>query len=394
MEKITTLIKSIDQKNLTGDQKKYFKLLQDIENLEKEKLDRYSFYQTLLKKFQNNVIPIFKTNAKLSYETAKLLHVTYSKLKVSNKTRQQCEDLIPMLMDKYFEFFPKDEASLDIMNTWRKENSFNYDYKAEERISVKNAIKDQFEIDIEDEDCDIDFQDPESLKSFFSKYAEQIRQKQEEKKENWNNRTKSKKEVIKEEKEKLDKRNIREIYIGLAKVLHPDKAKNDEERERNEPIMKLVTEAYENNDIITLMSLEVKYNKLSENDFLNLESGKVKSFIASLTSQKKILSQAIENVVNDPSFRSIRKYASYGTMSQSIKNLDYDIAALKKNADFLRQNNKVLSHINHKIDFLRYVEHLHNQFYDAFDMEESELPFGYEEEYSSKKKKRGSKKKR
>jgi hypothetical protein len=395
MSKITSIIKTIDQSTLNADQKKYFKLLEEIE-------ERHLFYLNLLKKFNDHILPLSKSNARLCKEAAILLHDKNSNLKVSSKNLSQCRDLIPMLLDKYYEFFPKDEQTTEIYKQWKNEQSLVEEESLNEMMKafMRTSIKNQFDIDIDEEDFDLNMEDPESMKQFYTKYGDAIEEKKKEQQEKWENRTKTKKESLREAKEKVGKRNIREIYIGLAKQLHPDKARNPEEVERNEIAMKLVTEAYDNNDIIALMNLEFKYLKYSETDILKLESKKIKSFINSLSQQKKILSKSVENVGNDPSFKPIWHYSNVGSTTQSLRLFDHDFAALKNNDDFLRDYNKKLKLISHKTDFKKFVEYLHDQFSDDFEddfFSDSMFQNNYddyevEDQYNTKRKSKKNKK--
>jgi hypothetical protein len=374
MAKITSLIKSVDQQTLNADQKKYFKLLEDIEKLSKDKEDRHEFYLGLLNKYHAHIEPIIKANALAYKEMAVMIAEGSNKVKVSNKTIELCEDLIPMLIEKYHEQFPEDETTKELYENWAEERSM-YEEDEDEaldifgKIFMRKKIKDNFGIDIDPDDFDIDLNDPESYKKFHEKYGEEIKNKQQAEQEKWDNRKKTKKEIANEAKEKADKRNIREIYIGLAKQLHPDKASNEAQRERNEAAMKLITEAYENNDIITLLNLEIKYLNYNETDLLSLGKDKIKSFINVLTDQKRKLTNQFEMVKTHPTFQEIYKYISDSAPNYSLKLFDQDFAAYKNNNAFLRSNLDKLKRIDNKSAYQKFVSFLHEQFEDEFEDE-------------------------
>lgn len=50
-------------------------------------------------------------------------------------------------------------------------------------------------------------------------------------------------------------KHLRKLYLKLAKIYHPDKARTDKEREKNERMMSLINRAYEEKDVLTLQRL-------------------------------------------------------------------------------------------------------------------------------------------
>ena len=55
--------------------------------------------------------------------------------------------------------------------------------------------------------------------------------------------------------DKTTTKQLRKLYLKLAKIYHPDKSENDAQREKNERMMSLINRAYEENDILTLERL-------------------------------------------------------------------------------------------------------------------------------------------
>jgi len=63
-----------------------------------------------------------------------------------------------------------------------------------------------------------------------------------------------------------EKKNIRKVFLNLSKKFHPDKAKSDEEAIEYHAVMQKINEAYQNNDIETLLEMERLY-LMEEPDF-------------------------------------------------------------------------------------------------------------------------------
>jgi len=58
-----------------------------------------------------------------------------------------------------------------------------------------------------------------------------------------------------EEPDKATTKQLRKLYLKLAKIYHPDKSENEEERQKNERMMSLINRAYEEKDVLTLERL-------------------------------------------------------------------------------------------------------------------------------------------
>lgn len=52
------------------------------------------------------------------------------------------------------------------------------------------------------------------------------------------------------------RRSLRDLFRSLARAIHPDQARQDDERERRTEVMKQVTRAYEDGDLARLIELE------------------------------------------------------------------------------------------------------------------------------------------
>lgn len=66
--------------------------------------------------------------------------------------------------------------------------------------------------------------------------------------------------------------SIRSIYISLVKKLHPDKEPDENEKIRKTEVVKQLTEAYENKDLLSLLLLQSKYQISKEKDLKDLRS--------------------------------------------------------------------------------------------------------------------------
>ncbi|MDD3266215.1 MAG: J domain-containing protein [Burkholderiales bacterium] len=108
-------------------------------------------------------------------------------------------------------------------------------------------------------------------------------------------KTKRKKSVvIPEENEDAKNKSLKDIYRQLAKELHPDRLSHDEDGIYKSELMKQVNVAYEKQDLITLLEVQLKIEQADQKDINSLAFEKLQHFNAIL---KKQLSEA-DNELN------------------------------------------------------------------------------------------------
>jgi len=73
-------------------------------------------------------------------------------------------------------------------------------------------------------------------------------------------------EPFKVQPDEKEKKNIRKVFLNLSKKFHPDKAKDSTQAEEYHSVMQKINEAYQNNDIETLLEMERMYIR-EEPDF-------------------------------------------------------------------------------------------------------------------------------
>jgi FtsZ-binding cell division protein ZapB len=360
MSDLTQLIQSQQKENLNTTQKKYFQLIEEIEEIKKEKDLEELFLNQLLNKYTNFLKPLIEENCHACKNMAITIDKMVDQFKLPNRTFNQCGRLINFLLSTYHKEFAPDGITKRISETWSHLEDSNAAYEKEvEEINFRKSVKKQFNIDL---DPAFDFSDPNAIDNFFEQYREEINEANRIKQESQKSKKKTKKELVREENEKLEKRTTREIYIGLAKILHPDRATNDEDRLAKEEAMKQATDAYERNDVIALLQLEIKYFKYDAQDLLKLSKDKINHLINSLKSQKNNLKSEVDQIKLKPLFRPIAVYATAPSKSSRLKLFDDDFAAIKQNNKAFQLIMNDLQTIYHKNDFKHIMDHIFPMF--------------------------------
>ncbi|MDX2306349.1 MAG: hypothetical protein NW226_26305 [Microscillaceae bacterium] len=156
-----------------------------------------------------------------------------------------------------------DQYAVDTYEEYQQEQKeFN-------KMMTQSYMKNFYGIDVNPEEFG-DLDEPENFFRFKAKVEEQIQQKEEERKKYRKEPKKTQKQLEKEKIQEEETKNInksaRTIYTELAKELHPDLESDEFERDRKTELMKEVTNAYNKNDLYTLLRLQLEYlgNKITK----------------------------------------------------------------------------------------------------------------------------------
>jgi|JI7StandDraft_1071085.scaffolds.fasta_scaffold18885_5 hypothetical protein len=197
----------------------------------------------------------------------------------------EMEELKP-IYDKYSE-----EGSYDAIN----------EEAAQEAAERMKNLFSMFGIELGD---DVDMNDPEKMQERLQqKIAEQqasFTEQQRENEERRAKRPKTQKQIEREEKKELETRNVtkavRTIYMDLVKAFHPDREKEEEEKNRKTEIMQRVTEAYEKNDVLGLLRLQLEFERIDQSHIESLAEDHLKYYNKILREQTKELEEEFDGL--------------------------------------------------------------------------------------------------
>lgn len=116
-----------------------------------------------------------------------------------------------------------------------------------------------------------------------------------------------KKAEQKKAEEELKSKTVRSLYLSLAKVLHPDSGGTKEEQNTKGELMKEVSVAYQENDLLTLLKLEMQWMGSAEKT-ASLSDEKLKIYNAVLGEQVDELQRNAYSHCMHMKYNSIRQY--------------------------------------------------------------------------------------
>ncbi len=83
--------------------------------------------------------------------------------------------------------------------------------------------------------------------------------------------------------------SLKTIYRQLARQLHPDRATNDDERTLNHDLMSQVNAAYDKQDLLALLKLQLSASQIDASAMNSVAEDKLKAWVALLRAQAKEL---------------------------------------------------------------------------------------------------------
>jgi hypothetical protein len=294
------------------DQQVFQQLMDQIEELNLEKEIEREKLEKMAEAFDSKIPKLRRKFAASQLEIARQLAVSAEKLDLNRKQMSQIEELIVYFCLSAFAIEPPDQEMIAFFDNW-SDTSYAEMYDAREQDileSFSDKIREMYGVDIDVSDLDMS---PESNAKLQERIKAKLEAKQEEKTATDAQRKKSEKRVQKEAGQRnaaaLKLKNIRSIYIALAKMLHPDKAISEADKADKEEWMKKVTIAYTERDLSTLLKLELKWITDKKDSWKELPEDKLKTYIASLKEQVRDLKTEISSLYRDPRFSQVADVA-------------------------------------------------------------------------------------
>ena len=318
---------------LTKQQKDFNRLVKRIERLRSD-LERFSasltkhleYYSTYIHPLEQQLVALRITGVKIFFP-----YYTGEKKFLSKNEKNVLGEIISTALDEIFYFLPNntDEELKAIYEAVNGE-SFD-DVKKDAFNEMKDDLEEQFRdagFDINLGGLDENMTEEEIMRKMKEMQEEFARQAGEMDEKNAT-RKKTKKQQQQEEREKqieeVRKKSISSIYKQLAKAFHPDLETDEEIKLQKEVIMKQLTVAYENNDLHTLLKLEMEWIQKETNDPAKLSNDKLAIYNEALKEQVMELEMQIDVLDEHPRYIPLQRFSGSPSQLQT-----YDLLQEKK----------------------------------------------------------------
>jgi hypothetical protein len=285
----------VDQPNLSKGQKLFNTLVKDVEKSRASLAEWQAFMLTHDQKVASDYLPLLDALTARQAEMVRALDGALGRKGLTKSEQRVVQTIICSVAEQLI-IDTDDEAIKEIYNRYS-----DTDFDAEEAAAVesmKEAVEAMFNVDLGDAN---DFNSPEDIIDKLHAQMEKEHQQRQHEQEQHGARRKASRQTAKqraqEEKLKAEadetRLSLREVYKKLVSALHPDREPDASERKRKTDLMQRVNQAYEKNDLLKLLELQLAIEQIDAAAIANLSDERLKHFNKILREQLSELAQEI-----------------------------------------------------------------------------------------------------
>ena len=325
-------------------QQKFKQLQKQLETVQKKYKDTEILMDSHLTFHVNHIQPLERQACDLLRAQIKNIYKHAENKKMFGK--QARRSIFSILSNLFQDLNSKsDTLSLDeeLSIIFKEVEGISYnDILSEHKEEIQSIVEELFTskgINIDLTDFDYGGSQEEILERLFRTMQDQNSFSDEEK-------PKSKKELEKEERamqlENLQKKGINSLYKQLAKAFHPDLEIDPTQKAEKAVLMKQLTLAYEENDLQTLLLLEIQWLKKSNAEQIAPNPDQLNHYNKILQEQIEAVRKNTANIFMEPKYFTLQKYFRGAldqmetSMSKECKKMQKNISANKALAENLQ----------------------------------------------------------
>ncbi|AVH49956.1 hypothetical protein [Acinetobacter sp. SWBY1] len=331
------------EQKLSAPQKKFQKLCQKIEQ-EQVRLNEWQTAQADIQaRASREILPTYTQLREIIFQQIQqLLQQKQQKMTAAQQTKlaQKIEQLSLQLLESQqmsaeqvqfltellnhygYDFERPDLDDLDEMLEAKTESEFaeeNFeqggfedDASEQERLaqlkldSLKHFLCEEYDLDLDF----FDFQhDPLDLDDFIEKFEQKMQEQEEldflsqlssaqkafaEQQIAREKAKAAKKQQQREEAKKLANQSIKAIYLKITAWIHPDREQDEQKKQEKTVLMQQANQAYEANDLLTLLNLQIQLGQQHNLSFANQQ---LKAYNLLLEEQLETLQMQVDDII-------------------------------------------------------------------------------------------------
>lgn len=316
---------------LSQGQKTFNSLIKQIEKRRTRLRDWETVTPTFQQLYVTEYLPLEQTTVNLQIQMVHCLDRAYARKELTEVERLKLADLIAEMAG------PVAEEDGILKAIYNKYSSSDYNEEAAaDMLGMKSMLETVLGVDLGD---DVDLTSPHDLLQRAQLHMQQQQaQAVEQNAEQTTTRAKRKKSPRQLAAEALAQKEqaqitlcIREIYRKLASALHPDREHDPQERERKTKLMQSVNEAYNKNDLLQLLELQLELEHIDQYSISHLSEDRLKHYNQILKEQVRELNEQIRHV--ESAFRYSYRIDPFVTLSpdKPLRMLVADVKEIQAN---------------------------------------------------------------
>ncbi|AYR22689.1 J domain-containing protein [Herbaspirillum rubrisubalbicans] len=332
-------ISDLDQEaTLSHAQKRFNDLIKQIGKRRAGLLEWESAMADFQKKYVDQFLPLDQELQQLHRKLVQRLHEAWSEKGLTKGERAMLSEIIAdmahMLLGK------ADDPELKLI--YNQHSASDYDLEARSELDeVKQVIEEMLDIDLGD---DLGEGSPEEIMQRMEAILEQKEREQmaaeQAREERRASRKKSPRQRAAEVKQETERKelsqSIREVYRKLASALHPDREPDASERQRKTLLMQQVNQAYEKNDLLKLLELQLELEHIDQHAINGISTERLKHYNQILKEQLGELDQEVFHV--EQQFKQTYGLPPSARVSAKtiVRNLNKDMSLMRDDGKELR----------------------------------------------------------
>ncbi|AMJ66836.1 hypothetical protein [Hymenobacter sp. PAMC 26628] len=290
---------SADNPRLSKAQKEFNRLTKRIAQLEKDVQEFREAATRLRQRVQNEYRPLQAEHNGVRADLVRLFDQALGTYKLTKTERNKILDL---LLNACADLLDRGHADLQPIFDKYAPPPASEEEEADADRQTSEAMKQLFTLRYGIEfDPAVDVSTKEKFRAYVDqKMAEQHAADAEEEARDAQrraNRKKSPKQQAAEAKKQAEEKNItksvRALYLDLVKVLHPDREPDEAEKARKTGLLQQVTAAYEANELLTLLRLQLELQRIDQSHLENLAEDQLRYYNQLLREQVRDLDDAL-----------------------------------------------------------------------------------------------------
>lgn len=278
------------QTQLSKGQKAFNALIKQIENKRALLVAWEAAIPPYLQKYTSEMLPLVESSVNMQIEMVHCLDRACEQKGLSKTERRMIQELITELAGDLVGS-RNDEALKTIYN----KHSHN-DYDSEEAADIKrmkSVMEEMLGVELGD---DVDWSSPEDVMMRAQAHMKEQMAQEAERPKKKKTAKQLAKEAQQEAEEKQISQSIREVYRKLTSALHPDREPDPQERERKTALMQRANQAYEKNNLLQLLELQLELEHIDQTAINSLSEDRLKHYNKILKEQLAELDQEILHV--------------------------------------------------------------------------------------------------
>lgn len=292
---------------LSKEQQTFNKLIQKIAQLQSELKETTAVLDKQLQYYIKHLYPLMQQLVALRVQAVILLNgfMTVSK----GLSDHEKEDLRLLIINQLHEIFrhQQDDPEGELLDIFNALSDITYQELTEQYLARLRAAT--MREDKEEEENDVETSLPMKRTDIESTST---------------GKQKTKKQLRQEERDRLleeaRRKNVQHLYRQLAKVFHPDLERDPDRIHQKEELMKQLTIAREQGDLLTMLQLELTWIQQEDKHPEQLSNEKLSLYNITLQEQVNDLKDQINALFYYPRYEVLQAFAK---SPQSVKFIDW-----------------------------------------------------------------------